>query len=129
MCNDNRLAVRTFDHRCHDIPQVEAYLSQRMIFATVIYNELMQSARLCSHSRQRKETVTAVDVHTIGNRADTVSRVNITVTCYGMLCTPLSFGKSRRAHTQVTASRYIVIILSIVELHFTQVVFVTATTV
>ena len=102
MSNDDCLAVCTFDHRCHDVTQVKANFSQRMVFATIIYDELMQSARLSCHSRHSNETVTSVDIHTIGNRSDTVSRIHISITMYGVIRTPLSFCKSCRAHTQLT---------------------------
>ena len=62
MRNDNRLSVRTLDHGSHDVTQVEADFCQRMIFTAIVYDELMQTARLGCHSRQGEKTVTTVDV-------------------------------------------------------------------
>ena len=61
-------------------------------------------------------------------RSDTVSRIDIAITMYGMVRTPLSLGESRRAHTKITTARYIVVMSSIVEFHLTQVMLITTST-
>ena len=47
---DNRLSIRTLNHRSHDISQIEVDLRQRMILTPIIHDKLMQSTRLSSHS-------------------------------------------------------------------------------
>ena len=61
-------------------------------------------------------------------RPDTMSRIDIAITMYGMVRTPLSLGESRRAHTKITTARYIVVMSSIIEFHLTQVMLITTAT-
>ena len=125
MCNDNRLPVCTFDHGGYNIAQVETDFCQRMVFTTIVHDELMQATRLGCHSRQGEETVTTVDIKAVCHRSDSMRRVDIAVTTDRMVRTPLGLCKRIFTHAQLTAF-LISIMFSIIEFDIAQIMFVTA---
>ena len=65
-----------------------------MIFAANFYNIIVQSSCFGCIRTQRKETVPAINVDVISNRANAMRWIQITIAIYRMIGSPLGFRKS-----------------------------------